>query len=93
MQYIPTLMITKLSVCCDGDDYLSFNGVLERLEKEYKDPDVWMTYGRFIVIQLVNFGNAAGAFPKKLHNSVPSEKDGGMFLLTLKPLEQNCSRR
>ena len=36
-------------VCVDGDDYLSFPGVLERLEKEYADPDVWMTYGRFVV--------------------------------------------
>lgn len=39
----------KIVVCIDGDDTLSFNGVLERLEQEYKDPDVWMTYGRFIV--------------------------------------------
>jgi glycosyltransferase involved in cell wall biosynthesis len=39
----------KVVVCVDGDDYLSFPGVLERLEKEYADPEVWMTYGRFVV--------------------------------------------
>ena len=39
----------KIVVCIDGDDYASFSGVLERLEKEYADPNVWMTYGRFVV--------------------------------------------
>ena len=44
--YIPN---HKVVVCCDGDDTLSCNRVLERLEKEYKSPDIWMTYGRLIV--------------------------------------------
>jgi glycosyltransferase involved in cell wall biosynthesis len=35
----------KVVVCVDGDDLLTTNHVLLRLEQEYKDPDVWMTYG------------------------------------------------
>ncbi len=40
----------KVVVCLDGDDFFSHSGVLKRLEKEYQDPDVWMTYGSFVVI-------------------------------------------
>ena len=35
----------KIVVCCDGDDELPGTDVLLRLEQEYKDPDIWMTYG------------------------------------------------
>lgn len=35
----------KIVVSLDGDDTLMHNEVLLRLEKEYKDPDVWLTYG------------------------------------------------
>lgn len=31
----------------DGDDTLEGDEVLLRLEREYNDPDVWMTYGQF----------------------------------------------
>ena len=37
----------KIVVCVDGDDTLAHNNVLLRLEAEYKDPDVWVTYGSF----------------------------------------------
>ena len=37
----------KIIVSLDGDDTLHDNNVLLRLEKEYKDPDVWLTYGSF----------------------------------------------
>ncbi len=40
----------KVVACVDGDDYLGHTGVLRRLEQEYQDPDVWMTYGSFVVI-------------------------------------------
>jgi len=30
----------------DGDDWFSHDKVLQRLNKEYKDPEVWLTYGQ-----------------------------------------------
>ena len=35
----------KIVVSLDGDDLLANNDVLLRLEEEYRDPDVWLTYG------------------------------------------------
>lgn len=36
-------------ICCvDGDDWLSYSRALARVNDEYKDPDVWLTYGSFI---------------------------------------------
>ena len=37
----------KIIVSLDGDDTLAHNNVLLRLEQEYKDPDIWLTYGSF----------------------------------------------
>ena len=37
----------KIIVSLDGDDTLAHNNVLLRLEEEYKDPDVWLTFGSF----------------------------------------------
>lgn len=31
----------------DGDDFLKHNNVLARINREYQNPDVWMTYGQF----------------------------------------------
>ncbi len=56
----------KVVVCCDGDDTLSFNGVLERLEQEYRDPDVWMTYGRFIVYPACEFWSRCWGYPEEV---------------------------
>lgn len=38
----------QVVVLVDGDDFLAHNLILERLEKEYADPNLWMTYGQFI---------------------------------------------
>ncbi len=70
----------KVVVCIDGDDTISFSGVLERLEKEYKDPDVWMTYGRFIVYPAGEFWSNCWGYPEEVirtrsfrkHPNVPS---------------------
>lgn len=40
--YIPD---HKVVVSVDGDDRLAHNDVLLRLEQEYSNPNVWMTYG------------------------------------------------
>lgn len=34
-------------VTLDGDDWLPHPNVLQRLNQEYANPDVWMTYGQF----------------------------------------------
>lgn len=34
-------------VTLDGDDWFAYDRVLERINKEYADPEVWMTYGQF----------------------------------------------
>lgn len=34
-------------VCLDGDDWFKHNYVLDRINKEYEDPNVWLTYGQF----------------------------------------------
>ncbi len=38
----------KIVVTVDGDDWLPHNKVLLRLEEEYADPDVWLTYGSLV---------------------------------------------
>jgi glycosyltransferase involved in cell wall biosynthesis len=38
----------EIVVTVDGDDALAHPGVLERLNKSYADPDVWMTYGNYL---------------------------------------------
>ncbi len=38
----------QIVVICDGDDYIAHDRVLERLEKEYSDPNIWLTYGSFL---------------------------------------------
>ena len=38
----------KIIVNLDGDDFLAHDKVLARVAKEYKDPNVWMTYGQFM---------------------------------------------
>lgn len=70
----------KVVVSVDGDDGLSFNGVLGRLEKEYENPDIWMTYGRFITYPSAEFWTICGGYPESVirartfrqHYNVPS---------------------
>ena len=59
----------KIVVCCDGDDTFSCNGVLERLEKEYANPDVWMTYGRFVVYPAGEFWSLCWETPEEVIRS------------------------
>jgi len=70
----------KIVVCVDGDDYLAFSGVLERLEREYANPDVWMTYGRFVVYPAGEFWSRCWGYDDTVirnrsfrqHENVPS---------------------
>lgn len=38
----------EIIVNLDGDDWFYNDFVLQRLNREYSDPDVWVTYGQFI---------------------------------------------
>jgi len=38
----------KIVVHCDGDDWYINNHVLKRINEEYQDSDVWMTYGSYV---------------------------------------------
>ncbi len=40
----PHVIIAQL----DGDDYFYHNNVLQRVNEQYQNPDVWLTYGQFI---------------------------------------------
>jgi glycosyltransferase involved in cell wall biosynthesis len=37
----------EIIVNLDGDDWFANENVLSRLNQEYEDPDVWLTYGQF----------------------------------------------
>lgn len=39
----------EIIVLLDGDDWVSHRDVLQSLESVYQDPDVWLTYGQFVV--------------------------------------------
>lgn len=45
---IQTLPDNVIVVLVDGDDFLAHDRVLERVVKEYKNKNVWMTYGQMI---------------------------------------------
>ncbi len=70
----------RVVVCVDGDDTLSCKGVLERLECEYRNPHVWMTYGRFVVVPAGEFWSLCWGYPDEVikersfrkHHNVPS---------------------
>lgn len=68
----------KVVVCVDGDDYLSFPGVLERLEKEYADPTVWMTYGRFVVYPAGEFWSQCWGYDEETIRTRSFRKDGNV---------------
>ncbi len=40
---------TEIIVNLDGDDWLADEEVLSTLSRVYDDPDVWMTYGQFVM--------------------------------------------
>lgn len=39
---------SEIVVNLDGDDWMAHDRVLEKLNRVYADPDVWVTYGQFV---------------------------------------------
>ena len=52
-------------VTVDGDDKLAHNNVLKRVNSEYQDPNVWMTYG-----QHESYPNGKRGFCRHIHPAV-----------------------
>ena len=53
---VMSLKDDQIAVIVDGDDSLAHNKVLQRLEKEYSDPNLWVTYGQFVFYPSGNWG-------------------------------------
>ncbi len=56
----------EIVIALDGDDWLAHEGVLERLNEAYADPDVWMTYGSFIEYPSYHRSGWAKLLPSKV---------------------------
>lgn len=58
----------EIIVMIDGDDWLSHELVLQRLNEVYADPDVWMSCGNYLRHTPYTFvrGEASGEIPKKV---------------------------
>lgn len=50
---------TDIIATVDGDDWFYNERVLQRLNKAYSDPNVWMTYGQFVEFPSGNIGGAS----------------------------------
>jgi hypothetical protein len=55
-------------VLMDGDDYFTTDEALQRIAKEYRNPDCWVTYGSF-----------RGPFAHVVNDDVPPEVTGNEF--------------
>jgi len=53
-------------VIVDGDDRLIDNGVLDRLNREYENPDVWLTYGQYVTAENLALGRMVPGCNKPL---------------------------
>jgi glycosyltransferase involved in cell wall biosynthesis len=66
----------EIIVICDGDDWLSHERVLQRLNEIYADPSVWATYGSYIEYPNYSYtvANFAAPLPPQVieHNAVRS---------------------
>ncbi|MBA3752405.1 glycosyltransferase family 2 protein [Candidatus Dependentiae bacterium] len=56
----------EIVVSIDGDDMLAHKGVLQRLEKAYANPEIWMTFGRFVVIPSGEFWMQCSSYPPEV---------------------------
>ncbi|PIS01541.1 MAG: hypothetical protein COT84_01855 [Chlamydiae bacterium CG10_big_fil_rev_8_21_14_0_10_35_9] len=45
---VHTCQNDEIVVLVDGDDWLSHENVLDRLNQAYANPDIWMTYGQYV---------------------------------------------
>lgn len=58
----------KIIVIVDGDDFLAHDHVLARLEREYQNPQIWLTYGQYECYPSGEKGGC-GPFPKHILKS------------------------
>lgn len=70
----------------DGDDYFAHTGVLEILNKNYNDPNVWMTYGNYLVYPTYDLAENPRKIPRKVikNNSIREAVKTTWYLSHLK---------
>ena len=56
----------EIAVIYDGDDWFLHEWVLKRLNEEYADPEVWMTYGGYLYFPIYKKGECSKRIPKKV---------------------------
>lgn len=56
----------EIVVMCDGDDWFLHEWVLEKLNEEYADADVWMTYGNYLYYPSFKRGDCFKRIPKRV---------------------------
>ena len=56
----------EIAVICDGDDWFLHDWVLERLNEEYADPEVWLTYGSYLYYPSYKKGECSKRIPKRV---------------------------
>ncbi len=62
----------EIVVSLDGDDWFTHNTVLKRLNQEYADPNVWLTYGQHAYLS-VGLGSIYQGVAKALPDAVIAE--------------------
>lgn len=58
----------KIIVICDGDDWFAHDKALWRINLAYQDPNVWLTYGQFIIHPSGKLGQCE-ALPEEIINN------------------------
>ncbi len=63
---------TDICLALDGDDWLPHTNILTLFNKIYSEPDVWVTYGRYISYPELREGYSSFPVPKTVleHNSI-----------------------
>ena len=67
----------EIIVLCDGDDWLSHDAVLQRLNEIYADENIWATYGSYI--DYPSYSNAESKYARPLPPQVIAKDSVRMF--------------
>lgn len=64
--YMAVYMVSDhvIIVHLDGDDWFYHNNVLQRVNQEYQDSEVWMTYGQFVCYPSGTLGHCRKTSPE-----------------------------
>ncbi len=54
---IHSLKDEEIVITLDGDDFFAHSGVLDRVNRAYADPNVWVTYGSYLCVPSYKMGH------------------------------------